>query len=266
MLRGGHITRTRLGIVLAVAAGVVLGAVVGQPSTGVAARSATKPVSQTLPTIPGTAEVGVTLVATRGTWSGKPTSFHFAWVRCDTSGAACAGIPGATARAYTPSLADVGHTLRIKVTARNSSGSTTAISHATGIVPPFGCPNGTGTIGISQVSPPARLFIVDASVTPRVTRSTNSIRLHFKIEACGGRPVQGAAVFATPVPYNQFAVAQGTTGADGTVLLTEARRPGFPVSRQQRLLTVFARTWKQGEPVTGGVSSGRVVAFRFGHH
>ena len=29
--------------------------------------------------------------------------------------------------------------------------------------------------------------------------------------------------------------------------------------------SVFARAWKQGEPVTGGVSSSRVVAFRFGH-
>ena len=122
MLRG-NLTRTRVGIVLAVAAGVVLGAITGQPSTGVAASRATKPVNKTLPTVPGTAVVGVTLVATRGTWSGSPTSFRFAWLRCDTNGAACAGVTGATAKIYTPSLADVGHTLRIKVTARNASGS-----------------------------------------------------------------------------------------------------------------------------------------------
>ena len=261
-----HLTRTRLGIVLAVAAGVVLGAVLGQPSTGAAASSATKPVNKTLPTISGTAEVGVSLVAKRGTWSGSPTSFHFAWIRCDANGAACAGIAGAVSKIYTPSLADVGHTLRVKVTAKNASGSTAATSHPTGVVPPFGCPTGSGTIGISQVNPPARLFIVDASVTPRVRRSTNSIRLRFKIEACGGRPVQGAAVFATAVPYNQFSVGQGTTGPDGTVVLTETRRSGFPASQHQRLLAVFARAWKQGEPVTAGVSSSRVVAFRFGHH
>ena len=69
--------------------------------------------------------------------------------------------------------------------------------------------------------------------------------------------MQGASVFATAVPYNQFAVGQGTTGAAGTVVLTEARRSGFPVSRHQRLLAVFVRAWKQGEPVTGGVSSSR---------
>jgi hypothetical protein len=78
--------------------------------------------------------------------------------------------------------------------------------------------------------------------------------------------VQGASVFATAVPYNQFAVGQATTAANGTVVLTQARRSGFPASRQQRLLAVFVRVWKQGEPTTGGVSSSRVVAFRFARH
>ena len=40
MLRG-HLTRTRLGLVLAVAAGLLLGAVLGQPGNGRAAARAT---------------------------------------------------------------------------------------------------------------------------------------------------------------------------------------------------------------------------------
>ena len=95
--------------------------------------------------------------------------------------------------------------------------------------------------------------------------STDTIQLHFTITACGGRPVVGAAVFATAVPYNQFAVGQGTTGGTGTVVLTESRRSGFPASRQQKLLAIFARAWKQGEPTTGGVSSSRIVAFHLAH-
>lgn len=260
-----HLTRTRLGLLLAVGAGVLLGAVLGQPATGGAASSATKPVNKTLPTIPGTAEVGLTLFATRGTWTGSPTSFHFAWLRCDTTGAACAAIPGATGKSYTPTTTDIGHTLRVRVTARNSSGSTTATSKATGVVPPSGCPSGTGAIPIARVTPPARLAISSASLKRPVRRSTQSIQLHITVTACGARPVQGASVFATAVPYNQFAVGQGTTGANGTVVLTEARRSGFPASGHQRLLAVFTRAWKQGEPVTAGVSSSRVVAFRFGH-
>jgi hypothetical protein len=264
MLRA-HLKQTRLGFLLAVAIGVLLGAVLGQPGNGRAASKA-RPTPQTPPKINGTAEVGLTLVATRGTWSGNPTSFHFAWVRCDTTGAACVGIGGATAKIYTPTAPDIGHTLRVSVTARNSSGATTATSAATGVVPPSGCPPGSGVIPITQLTPPARLDIANVSIKRSVTRSTQAIQLRLTITACGARPVQGASVFATAVPYNQFAVGQGTTGAKGTVVLTEARRSGFPASSHQRLLAVFARAWKQGEPVTGGVSSSRVVAFRFGHH
>lgn len=263
MLRA-HLTQTRLGFLLAVAIGVLLGAVVGQPGSGRAAPT-TKPTPKTPPKISGLAEVGLTLTSTRGTWTGSPTSFHFQWLRCDTTGAACVAIPGATGRGYTPTTTDIGHTLRVRVTARNSSGSGTATSASTGVVPPSGCPPGSGVIPIAQLTPPARLDIAKASIKRAVTRSTQSIQLRLTITACG-RAVQGASVFATAVPYNQFAVGQGTTGATGTVVLTEARRSGFPASRQQRLLAVFVRTWKQGEPVTGGVASSRVVAFRFGHH
>jgi hypothetical protein len=264
MLRA-HLTRTRLGFLLAVATGVLLGAVFGQPGSGKAA-SRVKPTPKTPPTITGTAEVGITLVATRGTWNGSPTSFHFAWVRCNTTGAACLGVGGATAKIYTPTGADIGHTLRVTVTAKNASGSTNATSAATGIVPLSGCPPGTGAIPIASLTPPARLDISSASVTPRMRRSTGTIHLHLTVTACGGRPVQGASVLATAVPYNQFAVGQGSTGADGTLVLTEARRAGFPVSRQQHLLAVFVRAWKQGEPVTGGTSSSRVLAFHIGRH
>jgi Ig domain of plant-specific actin-binding protein len=264
MLRG-HLTGTRFGLLLAVVAGVVLGAVLGQPGAGEAASTA-RPQPKTAPTISGVAEVGVTLVATRGTWKGSPTSFKFSWSRCDANGAACLAIGGATAKIYTPTNSDIGHTLRVNVTARNASGSTTATSAPTAVVPPSGCPPGTGTIPIASLTPPARLTISAASIKPRVSRSTRAIHLRVAITACGGRHVQGASVFATAVPYNQFAVAQAATGADGTVVLTESRQAGFPASRQQRLLAVFIRAWKQGEPETGGVSTSRVAAFRFAHH
>jgi hypothetical protein len=263
MLRS-HLTRTRLGLVLAVAAGVVLGAVFGQPGSGRAA-TAVVPKNKTLPTIGGTAESGQTLTATRGTWANSPTSFSFAWSRCDTSGNGCAGIAGATAKIYTVTDADVGHTLRVSVTARNASGAGHATSAPTGIVSSSGCPPGTGTLQIAQLAPPARLAITSASVSPAVTRSTRTIHLHFAVTACSGRPVQGATVYATPIPYNQFGGAAVTTGANGTVTITEKRQGGFPAARRQRLLAVLARASKPGEPLTAGVSTTRVVAFHVSH-
>lgn len=260
---GSHLTRTRLGIVLAVVAGVVLGAVFGQPGNGRAAVSAV-PKNKTLPTISGTAEAGQTLTATRGTWSNSPTSFSFAWSRCDTSGNACAAI-GATGKLYTATAADVGHTLRVTVTAKNASGSAKATSSPTSIVSSGGCPPGTGTIQIASLAPPARLAVSSATVSPSVTRKTRTIRLNIQITACSGRAVQGATVFATPIPYNQFAGSSVHTDANGKVTITENRQRGFPAGRRQRLLAVLIRASKDGEPLTAGVSTTRVVSFHISH-
>jgi len=264
MLRG-HLTRARLGIVLGVAAGVLLGAIAGRPAAGTAATTAGPPKNKTAPTITGTALVGQRLTATHGTWSGSPTTFLYQWSRCDSTGGGCLAVSGATGKTYRVRAADVGHTLRVTVLAKNASGGTDASSAPTSVVPPSGCPTGTGVIQIAQLAPPARLEISTAAVSPAVRRGTQMIHLHFEITACGGRPVEGASVYAAAIPFNQFTVTQGATGAAGTVTLTQTRRGGFPASTHQRLLTVFARAWKQGDPLTAGVSSSRVVAFRFGH-
>jgi hypothetical protein len=263
MLRN-HLTRTRLGLVLAVIAGAVLGAVFGQPGSSRAASTAA-PTNKTLPTISGIPEGGQTLKAAHGTWTQNPTSFSYAWSRCDTSGGACVGIGGATAKIYTLTDTDVGHTLRVNVTARNATGVGHATSAPTAIVSTSGCPPGTGAIQIAQLTPPARLEISSASVSPAITRSTHTMNLHVQVTACSGRPVQGAVVFAVAIPYNQFSTAAVTSGADGSVTIIETRKSGFPASPRQRLLAVFVRASKSGEPVLGGVSSRRVVAFHVSH-
>lgn len=259
MLRS-HLARTRLGLVVAVIAGAVLGGVFGQPGGGRAASSAV-PTNTTLPTISGVPEGGQTLTATHGKWTGSPGSYSYAWSRCDTNGATCAAIGGATAKIYTLTDTDVGHTLRVTVTARNATGAGHATSAPTAIVSPSGCPPGTGAMPISSVGPPARLEITNASVSPAVTRATRAIHLHVQVTACGGRPVQGAIVFADAVPYNQFSTAAVTSDSNGRVTIVETRRKGFPASPHQRLLAVFVRASKSGEPVLAGISTRRVVAF-----
>jgi hypothetical protein len=92
------------------------------------------PVSTSPPTIAGTAQVGQTLTAGTGTWTGGPTSFGFQWQRCNASGAGCVDIGGATGGTYVVGSADVGSTLRVVVTATNSVGSATAASAPTAVV------------------------------------------------------------------------------------------------------------------------------------
>jgi len=88
------------------------------------------PSNSILPIVTGTASVGSTLTGTQGTWSGA-TSFAYQWIWADTG----ANISGATSSTYVPQATDEGHTLAIKVTATNSTGSASATSVATSVIP-----------------------------------------------------------------------------------------------------------------------------------
>jgi len=109
--------------------------------TGTATSAATAviasavPVNTSPPTISGTAQQGQTLTAEAGNWSGtRPLKFGFHWHRCDASGAGCVHIDGATDQTYVVSATDVGHTLRVAVTATNAFGTGTARSAPTAVV------------------------------------------------------------------------------------------------------------------------------------
>ena len=96
---------------------------------------ATAPSNTVLPVVSGTAEVGQTLSASQGSWSGStPMSFAYQWRRCDASGAGCVDIAGATSSSHVLVGADVGSTVRVVVTASNSAGSASAASAQTGVV------------------------------------------------------------------------------------------------------------------------------------
>jgi hypothetical protein len=113
------------------------------------------PANSALPTIAGTAQSGQTLTASTGTWSSDdPITYSYQWQDCDVSGSNCVSISGASGQIYSATDSDVGHTVRIKVTATNSGGNASASSAATGILQPVGqsgCTNiWTGTANDSQ--------------------------------------------------------------------------------------------------------------------
>lgn len=89
----------------------------------------TAPVSQTNPSVAGTATQGQTLTATRGTWTGYPTpTLTGNWQRNSVD------ISGATSLTYLIQEADVGTVLRYKEIATNTSGAVTSYSSATSTV------------------------------------------------------------------------------------------------------------------------------------
>ena len=87
------------------------------------------------PTISGTAQQGQALTADPGGWTGvAPISYAYQWRRCDSGGAGCTDITGATSQSYTLVAADIGSTIRVVITASNSAGSSSATSAQTATV------------------------------------------------------------------------------------------------------------------------------------
>jgi hypothetical protein len=252
-------------LLLALAA-LAIGAVFGTAQTG-SATIAVKPGNVNSPVISGTALVGQTLISTDGTWNGTaPIAFNYQWDRCDATGKNCGEISGATTNTYTVQQADVGDTLESNVTGTNSEGADHQPSAVTAVVtvaPVTGCPSGTGTIQVADLSPPARLAIDQQTVTPvTVTPGASTIQVHFRATACGGRPVQGALLYVTAVPFNQYSVPpEATTGSDGSAVLTMNQESGFPAAKRQELLVMFVRARRSGDPIDAGISSSVLVSF-----
>ncbi len=94
------------------------------------------PVSSTpLPAVSGTAKKEATLSTTTGTFGGGAIeSYTYQWKDCSTTGESCSNISGATASQHTLTVNDVGHTVRVAVTATNSAGAATDTSNATAVV------------------------------------------------------------------------------------------------------------------------------------
>src|SRR4051812_23152509 len=99
-----------------------------------ASTSASAPQNTSKPTVSGTPAAGQTLTASPGSWSGTtPISYAYQWGRCKSSGA-CRTIRGANGTSYKVTSDDIGHALRVRVTAQNSAGKNSADSDPTGTV------------------------------------------------------------------------------------------------------------------------------------
>ena len=87
------------------------------------------------PSISGSAQVGGMLSASNGSWSGTtPMTYAYQWQDCDSAGAGCLAVAGASGGSYTLAGGDQGHTVRVLVTASNSAGASSASSAQTAVV------------------------------------------------------------------------------------------------------------------------------------
>jgi len=86
------------------------------------------------PQIFGGNTVDSVLSLTAGTWDGStPLTFTYSWRRCNPVGdlTSCVAIPGATTPSYTPTVADIGFSIRVWITGSNLAGSDFGITNHT---------------------------------------------------------------------------------------------------------------------------------------
>jgi Ca2+-binding RTX toxin-like protein len=89
---------------------------------------------QITPGPPQQTVVDTPLSLTAGTWDGStPIAFTYSWRRCNPVGdlATCVPIVGATSSTYTPTVADIGFSLRVWITGSNLAGTDTGITNHT---------------------------------------------------------------------------------------------------------------------------------------
>ena len=229
-------------------------------ATAIVRAAPARPANAAPPTITGTPQVGQTLTANNGTWTGQqPITFTYQWRRCDTSGGGCSDISGATSKSYTLTTVDQGNTLRVRVTARNSAGTASATSAPTAVVAKAEAPGGS-TVQIGEVSLPNRLLIDRVQFRPQPLRSRRTFTARFHVSDSRNHSVQGALVFVVALPFGTTTTPpEAATGSDGwiTFRMTPTRRVKF--GARATGIQMFVRARKSGEQLIGGVSTRRLV-------
>ncbi|HEY3183570.1 MAG TPA: hypothetical protein VGJ77_12085 [Gaiellaceae bacterium] len=226
-------------------------------SKGVLVSANTRPQPVDEPTISGDPQVGETLTANHGTWTANPTSYGYEWLQCDTAGNGCKST-GSRGSSYGVRTADTGHTLRVRVTARNARGATSATSAPTAVVGSGGGGGGSAT-PVSRVNLPDLLVISGIQFSPNPGRHT-PITARFKVTDTRNRTIQGALVYVIGLPYGwtRNAPEQPT---DGTGWATITLVPTTAMPRFASLV-MFVRARKPGDNLLSGVSARRLVQLR----
>jgi subtilisin family serine protease len=199
----------------------------GGGSTGIA------PTNTSAPTVSGTSQAGQTLTASSGSWGGTtPLAYAYQWKRCDSNGASCADVAGASTSSYTLGSADVGYTVRVAVTGSNAYGSSTAASASTAAVAaapaspqsPIASATFSGTLNKGQSS---RAFsvTVGSGVASAALSFSKTPSLSLTVQSASGSVVgtaSGASVLPliASLPAGSYTYVVGGASGNASFTLT----------------------------------------------
>ena len=196
----------------------------GRPVTGAADDNTWAALYMTLtagtPKITGTAAVGHKLTATAGTWRPGGVSLRYQWLRAGTP------ISGASTTSYTPSVADAGYALSVRVTGIKRLYTTTVrTSAATATVPllklratPTPTISGKALVGSTLTAHPGTWAPAPVALAYQwyrgSTEVTGATKAAYPVTAADAGAVLKVAVTATKTGY---APVTTTSKASATV-------------------------------------------------
>jgi hypothetical protein len=241
---------------------------------------AAAPVNTALPTLTGAARSGQTLTSsTPGTWTGTvPMTYARQWSRCDAGGAACTPIDDTVGLTYVLTDDDIGHTIRVAVTATNEKSSATASSVASATVGPKVPPVNTADPAISGAATDG-LTLTASDGGWSGTATITTARRWQRCAPLGVDCIDLAATATTLVLTSAdvgftFRTRVTATNPDGSTqaysALTAVVAPALPsttalpvvsgTAREGQLLSTTAGTWKGTPAIAYAYAWQRCVA------
>src|SRR6185437_535954 len=162
------------------------------------------------PSVTGVAIQSRILSGFAGGWNASPPpTLALQWLRCDSAGANCAALTGASHPNYIPTASDVGHTLRLQVTATNATKAVVLSSTPTAVVQ-----SGPAVVQMGDTSTGFTSVYVHTTteLSSIFTAASSGTTTDFEFFARGA----GGTQIFTPKVYSV------TNGAKGSLLATGA--------------------------------------------
>jgi hypothetical protein len=236
------------------------------PSPSAAPNAPGGPALSARPAVTGTPTQGARLHTSPGVWTGSGR-IHLAyqWYRCDTMGARCTLLRGATRRGRILGDNDVGHTIGLQVRASDPKGSTTAYASLVG--PVAGAPpllSSTKQPAISGDAVPGSTVHVDPGLWRPKPASFSYQWVRCDVRAWACTPIKGAitaqyVVDAKDLGHSLVAIVQAKAGAISRAIFSVATAPalagGESVGPANSAPPSVAQLLQEGSQLTGNIGS-----------
>lgn len=214
------------------------------PDPAPSADRAPPPSNTQPPGLSGPAVEGQILTGSTGSWTPAPRAYDFAWRRCDVLGLGCTDIAAANGDRYTLTSADVGHTVRLQVTASNEAGANSAQS------PPSEVVRAAAPPSLGPWSPEAPPLEVSVKASDRLSLGA-ALRRGIPLGASCSRACSLAATVSLgPAAARRLGLARGRAALVARGASTRSD-PGE--------LALVARFTRQARRVLAGVRAIRLV-------